>query len=89
MNRDAYIALAALALPLGGCVSTAVSLVTLPVKVAAKTVDILTTSQSEKDRKRGRELRKQEERDRKDQARLAKEERKRQRGAERAPDTGQ
>ena len=50
---------------LGGCVgtiaSTAVSAVTLPVKVASKGVDMATTSQSEADEKRGRELRKAEE----------------------------
>ena len=51
---------------LGGCVatavaSTAVSVVTLPVRAAAKGVDMVTTSQSEADEKRGRELRKAEE----------------------------
>ena len=35
---------------------------TLPVKVASKGVDLATTSQSEADEKRGRELRKREER---------------------------
>jgi hypothetical protein len=55
------------ALLLSGCVvgqvaSTAVDVVTLPVKVATKTVDLATTSQAEADQKRGRELRKQEER---------------------------
>lgn len=53
---------AILALPLGGCIAqTAVDLVTLPVKAASKTVDVLTTSQSEADEKRGREIRKREE----------------------------
>jgi hypothetical protein len=51
---------------LGGCVvgtiaSTAVDVVTLPVKVASKSVDLATTSQSEADEKRGRELRKADE----------------------------
>jgi hypothetical protein len=51
-----------LCLTLSGCVAqTAVSLVTLPVKVASKTVDVLTTSQSEADEKRGRALRLREE----------------------------
>lgn len=55
------------ALLVSGCVvsqvaSTAVDVVTLPVKVASKTVDLATTSQGEADQKRGRELRKQEER---------------------------
>jgi hypothetical protein len=50
------------ALPLGGClVRTAVDVVTLPVKAASKTVDVLTTSQSEADEKRGRAMRKHEE----------------------------
>ncbi len=55
-----------LPLMLGGCVvgtiaSTAVDIVTLPVKVVSAGVDAATTSQSERDEKRGRELRKQEE----------------------------
>ena len=41
--------------------STAVDVVTLPVKVVSKGVDAATTSQSEADEKRGREIRKQEE----------------------------
>jgi hypothetical protein len=61
-----YVALS-LALPLlSGCVvgtvaRTAVDVVTLPVKVASAGVDAATTSQSESDEKRGRELRKQDE----------------------------
>jgi hypothetical protein len=55
-----------LPLALGGCVvekvaSTAVSVVTLPVKAVSAGVDAVTTSQSEADEKRGRELRKQDE----------------------------
>ena len=51
---------------LSGCIvgtvaHTAVDVVTLPVKVASAGVDAATTSQSEADEKRGRELRKQEE----------------------------
>ncbi len=51
---------------LGGCVvgtiaSTAVDIVTLPVKVASAGVDAVTTSQAEADEKRGRALRRQEE----------------------------
>ena len=60
--------LAVLALPLllGGCVvgtvaKTAVDVATLPVKVVSEGVDVATTSQSEADEKRGRELRKQDE----------------------------
>ena len=50
---------------LGGCVGTiaktAFDVVTLPVKVVSAGVDVATTSQSERDEKRGRELRKQDE----------------------------
>lgn len=50
-------------LPLQACViGTAADLVTAPVKVAAKGVDAVTTSQSEADEKRGRKLRQHEER---------------------------
>ena len=42
--------------------STAVDVVTLPVKVVSKGVDLATTSQSEADERRGREIRKEEER---------------------------
>ena len=58
----------ALTLPLllGACVvgtvaRTAVDVVTLPVKAVSAGVDAETTSQSEADEKRGRELRKAEE----------------------------
>lgn len=51
---------------LSGCVvasvaDTAVDVVTLPVKVVSAGVDAATTSQSEADEKRGREIRKAEE----------------------------
>ena len=50
----------------GGCVvgavaSTAVDVVTLPVKAVSAGVDAVTTSQSERDEKLGKELRKQDE----------------------------
>ena len=56
----------ALPLALGGCVvgavaSTAVDVVTLPVKAVSAGVDAVTTSQSERDEKLGREMRKQDE----------------------------
>ena len=48
---------------LQGCLAkTALDVVTLPVKVASKGVDLATTSQSEADEKRGREIRKSQER---------------------------
>lgn len=51
---------------LSGCVvasvaDAAVDVVTLPVDVASKGVDLATTSQSEADEKRGRDIRKAEE----------------------------
>ena len=62
---------------LAGCVvetvaKTAVNIVTLPVKAASAGVDAVTTSKSEADEKRGRELRKQDE-ERGKQIRLAQE----------------
>ncbi len=55
-----------LPLMLSGCIvasvaDTAVDVVTLPVKAVSAGVDAATTSQSEADQKRGRELRKAEE----------------------------
>jgi hypothetical protein len=53
-----------LPLLLSGCiVRTAASIVTLPIKAASAGVDAVTTSQSEADEKRGREIRKAEERE--------------------------
>ena len=47
---------------LGGCIAkTALDVATAPVKVASKAADLATTSQSEADEKRGREIRKREE----------------------------
>ena len=56
----------------GTIANTAVDVVTLPVKVASAGVDAATTSQSEADEKRGREIRKAEE-ERGKQLRLAEE----------------
>ena len=51
------------ALLLGGCLAkTAFDVVTAPVRIAGKAVDLATTSQSEADEKRGREIRRREER---------------------------
>ena len=67
-----------LALPLlSGCAvgtiaSTAVDVVTLPVKAVSAGVDAATTSRKEADEKRGRELRKQDE-ERGKQLRMAQE----------------
>lgn len=74
--RNALLLLAVVPL-LSGCVvetvaKTAVDVATLPVKAASAGVDAVTTSQSEADEKRGREIRKQEE-ERGKQLRLAEE----------------
>lgn len=53
--------LAGASLTLTGCVGTIVDVATLPVRAAGKAVDLATTSQSEADEKRGRELRRREE----------------------------
>ena len=57
------IVLPLLALSLSGCLAkTALDVATAPVRAASKAVDLATTSQSEADEKRGREVRKREER---------------------------
>jgi len=60
ISRTATLLAAACAV--SGCVSTAAKIVTAPVKAAGKTVDLMTTSQSEADEKRGREMRRNEQR---------------------------
>lgn len=63
MNPARLLALVAAALSLQGCLAkAAVDVVTLPVRAVSKGVDLATTSQSEADEKRGREIRKREER---------------------------
>jgi hypothetical protein len=58
---------------LTGCLArTAVGVVTLPVRAASKTVDVLTTSQAEADEKRGRAIREHEECMGKEERRAAK-----------------
>ena len=63
MRGLSVLTLALSATMLSGClVKAAADVVTAPVRVASKGVDLATTSQSEADEKRGRELRKAEER---------------------------
>lgn len=64
MIRPALLLAAPLgALLLSGCLAkTALDLATAPVRVAGRAADLATTSQSESDENRGRELRKREER---------------------------
>jgi hypothetical protein len=64
LRKSMMIAFAASPLLLGGCIAQAAwSVATLPVKVASKTVDVATTSQSEADRNYGKKMRKQEARE--------------------------
>lgn len=59
LYRSALIAVCALAL--SGCLAkTATKAVTAPVRLASGAVDMATTSQSEADERRGRELRKRQ-----------------------------
>lgn len=62
MRRLATFSLPLAALGVSGCVGTLVDVATAPVKVVSKGVDLATTSQSESDEKRGREIRRREER---------------------------
>ncbi len=61
--RTPLLIAAALPLVLGGCLARAAAdLATAPVRVASKAADLATTSQSEADEARGREIRRREER---------------------------
>lgn len=63
MRAPQLLALTLAALALQGCLArAAVDVVTLPVRAVSAGVDAVTTSQSEADEKRGRELREREER---------------------------
>jgi hypothetical protein len=56
--------LLALPLLLSACLArTAVDIVTLPVRAASAGIDAVTTSQSEADQRRGRQIREEEERE--------------------------
>lgn len=63
MKKAALILAPLLAVSLSGCLArTAADIVTAPIRVGSKAVDLATTSQSEADENRGREIRKREER---------------------------
>ena len=62
MPRPAILLIPLAALALGGCVRTIADVVTAPVKAGAKVVDWATVSNDERDRERGREIRRREER---------------------------
>jgi len=63
MRNLSLIALALCCIALSGClVRAATNVVSAPARAVSKGVDLATTSQSEADEKRGRELRKREER---------------------------
>ncbi len=55
------LALCCASVALQGCISTAVGVVTAPVRAVGQVVDWTTTSQSESDRNRGRAVREREE----------------------------
>lgn len=62
MRASSLLALTAFSMILSGCLArAAVDVVTAPVRVAGKAVDLATTSQSEADEARGREIRRREE----------------------------
>ncbi len=63
MRAASVLILASSSLVLSGClVRTAADVVTTPVRIGARAVDLATTSQSEADEARGREIRRREER---------------------------
>jgi len=79
------ILLAPLGFLLSGCLaSTAVDIVTLPVRVVGAGVDAVTTSQAEADQRRGRQLREAEERAGREARRRERERRRQERRAEEA-----
>ena len=72
-------------LVLAGCVSTAVAVVKAPFQVAGAGIDMMTTSQEEADRNRGRAIRKQEEAEEKAAKKAEKQRRKAEKAAAQAP----
>ena len=63
MRGPSLVLLATVSFVLSGCLAkTAFDVATAPVRVVSKAADLATTSQSEADQKRGREIRKREER---------------------------
>ncbi len=77
------LAIAGLAIALGGCVSTAVAVVKAPFQIVGAGIDAVTTSQAEADRNRGRRERKAEEKAAKQAKRDEKARRQAERTAER------
>jgi len=85
MRGFSLVLLAGASLSLSGCLAkTVVDVATLPVRAGAKAVDLATTSQSEADENRGRELRKREERLGRLERAYAKQSRKCDEGSEKA-----
>lgn len=81
MPRPIFVSTAIIvsAVSVSGCVSTAASIITAPVRAVGQAADWATTSQSESDRNRGRAMREREEE-------LGRLERRRARAAERCDD---
>ena len=65
MRKAGWLAAAGMMLATGGCVGTVANVVTAPVKLAGKavggSVDLMTTSEKERDEKWVREMRKRDE----------------------------
>lgn len=85
--------IAALGAAVSGCIATAVAgvavaVVKAPFQVAGAGVDMMTTSQEEADRNRGRELRKQEEAAEKEAKKAEKQRKKDEKRAREAADDG-
>lgn len=63
MRAPSLLALMAMSLAVSGCLAKAAAdVVTAPIRVGSRAVDLATTSQSEADEARGREIRRREER---------------------------
>ena len=71
---------------LSGCIArTAVGIVTLPVRAVGAGIDAVTTSQSEADQRRGRQIREEEERLGREASRRERDERRRDRDEDEYP----
>ncbi|MDB5703559.1 MAG: hypothetical protein JWN66_675 [Sphingomonas bacterium] len=73
MRKFLFPVVALLPLLAGGCVKTAVGIITAPVKAVGQAADWATTSQDEADRNAGRKARKEEERKAREERKAQKE----------------
>ena len=63
MPRFLFVAAGVVPLLTAGCVSTVAGIVTAPIRVVGKAVDVVAPSQAKSDRKYGKKMRKEEERE--------------------------